>query len=275
MAMVRRLVESVVLVVVVLALTSCTHHSQAPRTSTTVPSVQNRTPVEAQHLLRHEGLVLVGFRETKDPAIPKGMVVSSDPAPGKRVAAGTSVILIVSTGAPSKPVRRTVPQQDIRKTQERATALITPALTSVRTTPMTSVRENRPAVRRSAPDQARERPIRVRSDRRRPAGHTTPVAARAVEPRTEAAVRVARAHPRFTCAKCGMRFDTQTELAAHMEMHVFRCKICGAGFSTVSDLMRHAREQHFRAQFRCPECGVTFYTDTGLRTHKAKHPDSR
>ncbi len=270
MAMVRRLAQSVVLTLVVTALASCTRHSQtspkASRTSATVPSVRNASPVQAQRSLRDAGLVLVGFREQKDAAVPKGAVITSDPPPGKRVAAGASVVLIVSTGTPPKPVRQSA-KRPAEKTSERLADRAD----------RTALRIHDARISRDAQSpEVRQTPEPTPPAQKRSRPEVIPAAAQPEETPVETAVRPKPARIRFSCNKCGMEFGTLRELDDHSEIHVFRCGVCGAAFSHVSDLRAHARASHFRAALKCPECGAVFYTEAGLRLHViSKHQTDR
>ena len=72
----------------------------------TVPDLRNMTQADAGALLAQSNLKPGAVNQISDPTVPSGEVVSTNPIAGTQVAAGTSVILYVSSGpspAPASP----------------------------------------------------------------------------------------------------------------------------------------------------------------------------
>ncbi|XP_055641772.1 zinc finger protein Gfi-1b-like [Toxorhynchites rutilus septentrionalis] len=82
---------------------------------------------------------------------------------------------------------------------------------------------------------------------------------------------------RFTCRKCGKRYETAEKLDQHVKNHSqsqksFKCDICQKQYMHKSDLRRH---QFYHsadgAPFQCSLCGKGFSRSDNLIRHKKTH----
>ncbi|GLB64290.1 protein kinase [Dietzia sp. NCCP-2495] len=93
----------------------------------TIPEVAQRPVDEVVDELTALGLTPVQFPQT-DPQIPVGHVISSDPIAGKRLAVGSEIRVVVSTGKPILTVPNVMgmPPADARKVLEEAGFVVAP-----------------------------------------------------------------------------------------------------------------------------------------------------
>lgn len=80
----------------------------------------------------------------------------------------------------------------------------------------------------------------------------------------------------YTCAQCGERFGTTSELASHRETHSlakpFSCDRCGQRFAKVGTLNRHVRATHGHSRpFQCETCDKKFAQKHDLVRHRHTH----
>jgi serine/threonine-protein kinase len=101
--------------------------SQRQEQEVTIPEVAQRPVDEVVGELSALGLVPVQFPQT-DPRIPVGHVISSDPIAGKRLAVGSEIKLVVSTGKPilSVPNVMGMSPVDARRALEEAGFQVVP-----------------------------------------------------------------------------------------------------------------------------------------------------
>ncbi|WP_232082858.1 Stk1 family PASTA domain-containing Ser/Thr kinase, partial [Arthrobacter sp. SO5] len=84
--------------------------SEGPAVVTIPADLPGRTEAAARDILRQKGLTgAPGTTMANSPTVPAGMVITTNPAPGQNVAAGSTVDLIVSTGKVAAPELRGLP----------------------------------------------------------------------------------------------------------------------------------------------------------------------
>ena len=78
------------------------------------------------------------------------------------------------------------------------------------------------------------------------------------------------------CTQCLRQFTHKFELTQHMFKHMpptFICNSCGKAFKRKHELLVHYKMFHDSTItiFKCPECPLTFRTESNMRRHKAIH----
>ncbi|KAI4877925.1 hypothetical protein NFI96_017419 [Prochilodus magdalenae] len=77
------------------------------------------------------------------------------------------------------------------------------------------------------------------------------------------------------CLLCGKRFQTQTALQQHMEVHAgvrsYICSECNRTFPSHTALKRHLRSHTGDHPFECEFCGSCFRDESTLKGHKRIH----
>lgn len=81
----------------------------------------------------------------------------------------------------------------------------------------------------------------------------------------------------FHCYKCGMEFDIEQNLHAHIlsaheSIDTYNCEHCFKDFDRREELDRHNETHHSnRMKYLCPYCDAGFPHSKGLKTHLIKH----
>jgi len=83
----------------------------------------------------------------------------------------------------------------------------------------------------------------------------------------------------FPCTECHKIFYKKSNLQSHMLRHSdstpFRCSIqdCGKGFKREKTLLKHIQLIHegIKEEYLCGTCGQQFGSQSGLKTHQARH----
>lgn len=96
--------------------------AQGPGHNTRIPDVSSMSLAEATQTLQAAGLELASQSECTSPHVPKGMVVSANPAVGSTVTLGSKIELCLSIGPALLPVPRIVglPQKEAEATVHSA-----------------------------------------------------------------------------------------------------------------------------------------------------------